>query len=162
MDDTVVPHVRSNNWLRSWKKFFIELAYLKGYVMLYPNYESYLSLSTNHLEYGSHVRTRTKEKQDLFEVPLLQLPGNDDDTDAMGKPTRLLELPEMTLPRYRDLPILNLTASLTTEDDLVQVQHRRRAQLCALYWQRHNTSSLSGFVSPGNAHGSIRNFICGD
>ncbi|RXW16621.1 hypothetical protein EST38_g9232 [Candolleomyces aberdarensis] len=164
MGDTVVPHVRSNNWLRSWKKFFIELAYLKGYVMLYPNYENYLSLSTNHLEYGSHVRSRTKEKQDLFEVPLLPLPRNDDDADAMGKPTRLLELPDMNLPRYRDLPILNLTASLTTEDDLMQAQDRRRAQLCALHWQRNNTTtpSLSGPGSSGNVHDSIRNFICGD
>ncbi|KAJ2919481.1 hypothetical protein MD484_g926, partial [Candolleomyces efflorescens] len=160
MDDTVVPFVRSNNWLRSWKKFFIELAYLKGYVMLYPNYDNYLSLSTNHLEYGSHVRTRTKEKQDLFEVPLLPLPSPSDDDDFTGKPTRLLELPGMSLPRYRDLPILNLTASLTTEDDLVRVRQDRRVQLCALDRHGNSTTSLSSLS--GSSHSNIRNFICGD
>lgn len=159
MDDTVVPHVRSNNWLRSWKRFFIELAYLKGYVMLYPNFEDYLSLSTNHLEYGSHVRTRTKEKQDLFEVPLLPLPPNDDENGVMGKPTRLLELPGMTLPRYRDLPILNLTASLTTEDDLALARQSRRAHLCTFHLERSRTTSSQGTSS---THNNTRNFICGD
>ncbi|KIJ65143.1 hypothetical protein HYDPIDRAFT_153126, partial [Hydnomerulius pinastri MD-312] len=53
---TVVPGVRSNKWTKSWKKYFIELVYLRGYVMLYANYEDFVSFSTNHLEVGSHVR----------------------------------------------------------------------------------------------------------
>ena len=129
MDDLVVlPYgIRSNHWLRSWKKYFIELAYLRGYTMLYPNYEGYLSLSTNHLEYGAHVKTRTKEKRDLFDQPLLPLPVR----DGTGMPgeTGLLDLPGRMLPRYRDLPILNLMAGLTTEEDLVKIGEERHMGL---------------------------------
>lgn len=32
--DTIVPDVRSNRWPRSWKKYFIEMVYLRGYLML--------------------------------------------------------------------------------------------------------------------------------
>lgn len=129
MDElVVVPYgIRSNHWLRSWKKYFIELAFLNGYVMLYPNYDGYLSLSTNHLEYGAHVKTRTKEKRELFDQPLFPLPGRGE--TGMPGETGLLGLPGRTLPRYRDLPILNLTAGLTTEEDLVRIGDGRRAQL---------------------------------
>lgn len=124
----VLPYgVRSNHWLRSWKKYFIELAYLNGYVMLYPNYEGYLSLSTNHLEYGAHVKTRTKEKRDLFDQPLFPLPVPD--SNGMPGETGLLDLPGRMLPRYRDLPILNLTASLTTAEDLIRIGEGRRVDL---------------------------------
>ncbi|KAF6752980.1 hypothetical protein DFP72DRAFT_1069763 [Ephemerocybe angulata] len=129
MDDLVVlpAGIRSNHWLRSWKKYFIELAYLKGYVMLYPNYEGFLSLSTNHLEYGAHVKTRSKEKRDLFDQPLFPLPG----LSEAGMPglSGLLDLPGMTLPRYRDLPILNLTGGVTTEEELVRVGRQRHEEL---------------------------------
>ncbi|KIP10034.1 hypothetical protein PHLGIDRAFT_39319, partial [Phlebiopsis gigantea 11061_1 CR5-6] len=71
----VAPGLRSNKWTRSWKKYFIELAFLRGYVMLYPNYRDYLSLSTNHLEVGSHVKETTPEayelKKKLYQLPLL-------------------------------------------------------------------------------------------
>ncbi|KAF5336091.1 hypothetical protein D9611_006217 [Ephemerocybe angulata] len=129
MDDLVVlpAGIRSNHWLRSWKKYFIELAYLRGYVMLYPNYEGFLSLSTNHLEYGAHVKTRSKEKRDLFDQPLFPLPG----LNEAGMPglSGLLDLPGMTLPRYRDLPILNLTGGVTTEEELVRVGRQRHEEL---------------------------------
>ncbi|THU87871.1 hypothetical protein K435DRAFT_326494 [Dendrothele bispora CBS 962.96] len=52
----IVPSIRSNKWTKSWKKYFIELAYLRGYAMLYPNFPDYLSFSTNHHEPGVHVR----------------------------------------------------------------------------------------------------------
>lgn len=119
--------IRSNHWRRSWKKFFIELAYLKGWVMLYPNYDEFLSLSTNHLEYGVHVRTRSKAKRDLFDQPLFPMPELDE--NGMSRPTRLLELPDGSLPRYRDLPILNLTAGITTEEELRRAGQERQAAL---------------------------------
>jgi hypothetical protein len=34
ISEIIVPEVRSNSWRRSWKKYFIELVYLRGYVML--------------------------------------------------------------------------------------------------------------------------------
>ncbi|KAH6916185.1 glycosyltransferase 2 [Coprinopsis sp. MPI-PUGE-AT-0042] len=123
IEETVVPDVRSNHWSRSWKKFFIELVYLKGWAMLYPNFDAFGSLSTNHLELGSHVRVRSREKQDLFDLPLMQLPKH-------GSPTDLLALPQARLPALKDLPTLNLTAVITTTEDIAMVGQARRDSLC--------------------------------
>ncbi|KAJ7245153.1 hypothetical protein B0H12DRAFT_1127983 [Mycena haematopus] len=100
----VVPNVRSNNWTKSWKKYFIEMVYLRGYVMLYPNYEGFVSLSTNHLEIGSHVKDRPKDKQEVFMLPLMEL----------GSSVDLLDLPGARLPAWDALPRLNLTGFLTS------------------------------------------------
>lgn len=35
ISDTIVPDVRSNRWPKSWKKYFIEMVYLRGYMMLW-------------------------------------------------------------------------------------------------------------------------------
>lgn len=122
IEDEVVPAVRSNHWAKSWKKFFIELVYLRGYVMLYPNYEDFISLSTNHLEVGSHVKVRSAEKQDLFLLPLMQL-------DKPRESSRLLDLPHGSLPPLAVLPILNLTGHITSLDALVMQGFARRAEL---------------------------------
>ncbi|KAG6891601.1 hypothetical protein C0992_002640 [Termitomyces sp. T32_za158] len=119
--DLIVPNVRSNKWKRSWKKYFIELAYLRGYVMLYPNYPDFVSLSTNHLEVGSHVKIRTAEKQRQFQVPLME-------TTHRGT-VGLLDLPARTLPPWDALPVLNLTGHMTTLASLAKVGHVRREEL---------------------------------
>ncbi|KAK7686241.1 hypothetical protein QCA50_010461 [Cerrena zonata] len=114
----VTPAVRSNKWTRSWKKYFIEMAYLRGYVMLYPNYHDYLSLSTNHLEVGSHVKDMPQEvyhqKQKLFLLPLLQLP----EAGEVGVETGLLDLPDERMPAWNDLPTLDLLGLLADEETL--------------------------------------------
>ncbi|KIK60310.1 hypothetical protein GYMLUDRAFT_225825 [Collybiopsis luxurians FD-317 M1] len=115
----VVPNVRSNQWTRSWKKYFIELVYLRGYVMLYPNFPEYVSLSTNHLEVGSHVKIRSKEKMESFSVPLMKLRDRVD----------LLDLPDRSLPRWISLPVLNLTGFPTTLDRLFKIGISRHLQL---------------------------------
>ncbi|KAJ7801867.1 hypothetical protein B0H14DRAFT_3489107 [Mycena olivaceomarginata] len=102
----VVPNVRSNNWTKSWKKYFIEMVHLRGYVMLYPNYEGFVSLSTNHLEIGSHVKDRPKEKQEVFRLPLMELSSS----------IHLLDLPGARLPEWEALPVLNLTGFLIARD----------------------------------------------
>lgn len=122
--DPIVPHVRSNRWTHSWKRFFIELVYLRGYVMLYPNFADFASLSTNHLEIGSHVQARSAMsplKRDLFFLPLMRLPP----TEERGVSTGLLDLPESRLPDWTDLPVLNLTGSITTLDSLVHIGRER-------------------------------------
>ncbi|KAG5654365.1 hypothetical protein H0H81_003823 [Sphagnurus paluster] len=120
----VVPDVRSNRWAHSWKKYFIELVYLRGYVMLYPNFAEFASLSTNHVEVGAHVRVRTREKQQQFVVPLMPLPVGGS-AGAGG----VLELPGGTLPAWDAMPVLNLTGSLTTLVSLVDTGLARRAYL---------------------------------
>ncbi|KAK0188826.1 hypothetical protein F5146DRAFT_983497 [Armillaria mellea] len=117
IDATVVPEVRSNQWRKSWKKYFIELVYLRGYVMLYPNFADFVSLSTNHLEVGSHVKVRSKEKQDLFFLPLMH--------DSLA----LLDLPEKTLPEWRSLPVLNLTGSIASFESVVVVGRAARSKI---------------------------------
>jgi hypothetical protein len=120
----VVPNVRSNKWKKSWKKFFIELAFLKGYVMLYPNYDGFVSLSTNHLEAGSHVKEVSKEKQDLFLLPLMELP-----VEARFPTVRLMDLPNGELPAWDTLPVLNLTGSLSSIESIKRVGGRRWMEL---------------------------------
>ncbi|KAF9525974.1 hypothetical protein CPB83DRAFT_817814 [Crepidotus variabilis] len=122
VEDSVVPNVRSNHWARSWKRFFIELTYLRGYTMLYPNFKDYSSLSTNHLEVGSHVKVRSQEKKDLFLLPLMGLP-------AAGEASGLLDLPAKALPSMHQLPILNLTGHLSTSENLVLQGKVRRETL---------------------------------
>lgn len=121
----VVPNVRSNRWTRSWKKYFIELVYLRGYVMLYPNYPNFVSLSTNHLEVGSHVKIRTKEKQELFRVPLMELST----TSSSSTTVKILDLPGSQLPHWRTLPVLNLTGGLTSSKALIGMGQARRIEL---------------------------------
>lgn len=129
--EPIVPDVRSSRWSHSWKKFFIELVYLRGYVMLYPNYADFASLSTNHLEAGSHVRGKiSPEKRGLFVLPLIQPPFASSDDDSVS--TGLLDLPEERLPEFQDLPVLNLTGSITTLDSLIQVGQERAKNFNAL------------------------------
>ena len=146
----IVPSVRSNLWLSSWKRFFIELVYLRGYVMLYPNFKGFISLSTNHLEPGAHVKPlpsffnstnfaypnnlnatydvdKEKERRDLFRLPLMQLPPYPG--KAMIKETGLLQLPESRLPSLDNLPILNLTGCLTSQEALQHQGGQRRREL---------------------------------
>ncbi|KAA1468823.1 hypothetical protein DENSPDRAFT_815397 [Dentipellis sp. KUC8613] len=117
----IVPDVRSNRWMRSWKKYFIELVYLRGYVMLYPNYANFLSLSTNHLEIGSHVKRLPRDiydkKRALFTLPLLRLP---DEVSSALPETGLLDLPDGRLPDWVALPVLDLHANLTSEMEIVR------------------------------------------
>ncbi|KAJ7695182.1 hypothetical protein B0H17DRAFT_1198872 [Mycena rosella] len=106
----VVPDVRSNNWTKSWKKYFIEMVYLRGYVMLYPNYAEFVSLSTNHLEVGSHVKERPKEKQEVFRLPLMEL----------SESRQLLDLPGGGLPGWETLPVLNLTGCMSSLEEIIR------------------------------------------
>lgn len=105
----IVPDIRSNRWPRSWKRYIIELVYLRGYTMLYPNYEAFRSLSTNHLELGTHVRdsAAARQRRELFEVPLLQ----ENDTLLEG-------LQDARLPDWNTLPIIDFWGSVTTEVEI--------------------------------------------
>lgn len=111
ISDIVVPELKSNRWPRSWKKYFNELVYLRGYTMLYPNYPDFESFSTNHLEQGTHIKTAVidMKKKMQFEVPLMT------DTDANS----LLNLPGSALPEWPLLPVVDLWGYLATEEDAI-------------------------------------------
>ncbi|GAA5992256.1 hypothetical protein JCM10908_001842 [Rhodotorula pacifica] len=114
VSDPIVPEIRSNRWPRSWKKYFIELVYLRGYAMLYPNYPGFESLSTNHLEVGTHVHTAVElKKKALFEVPLL--PRTASLVHSLPGPPGLEHL-----PAWGSLPIIDLWGSLATAEELLE------------------------------------------
>ncbi|EPQ56436.1 hypothetical protein GLOTRDRAFT_128380 [Gloeophyllum trabeum ATCC 11539] len=147
--DNVVPNLRSNKWTKSWKKYFIELTYLRGYVMLYPNFSNFTSLSTNHLEVGSHVRDTPKalyaQKKDLFCLPLLQLP----DVDAYPAVTGLLELPGGVLPPWPALPVLDHLGSITSTDRMMKKGSSQRSQ-------------VFGCLVPVSVPYDVRDLTCSD
>lgn len=93
-----IPKSRTNGWQASWKKFLIDMMYLRGYVSLYPNFPKQASFSTNHMEPGAHISAKDNvvrhDKTD-FEVPLLK------------EDFRTL-LPGGKLPPASRLPSLNL------------------------------------------------------
>ena len=87
--------------------------------MLYPNYEDFVSLSTNHLEVGAHVKSYDEEKQRLFMLPLMK----DEEHST------LLSLPGETLPEWRLLPVLNLTGAILSLEEVQRIGWTRSAQL---------------------------------
>lgn len=109
ISETIVPDIKSNRWPRSWKKYFIELVYLRGYVMLYPNYADFYSLSTNHVELGTHIKSNADliKRKSLFEVPLL--PSN---------ASILHLLPYARLPSWPELPLLDFWGGITTDEEV--------------------------------------------
>jgi len=93
-----IPKSRTNGWQASWKKFLIDMMYLRGYVSLYPNFPNQSSFSTNHMEPGAHISAKEnvlKHDKDDFEVPLLK-------EEFTGM------LPAGKLPPASRLPVLNL------------------------------------------------------
>ncbi|PIA37344.1 hypothetical protein AQUCO_03000144v1 [Aquilegia coerulea] len=93
-----IPKSRTNGWQASWKKFLIDMMYLRGYVSIYPNFPNQMSFSTNHMEPGAHISAKdnvVKHDKTDFEVPLLK-------DDFRGF------LPNMKLPAASRLPSLNL------------------------------------------------------
>ncbi|KAG1907544.1 uncharacterized protein F5891DRAFT_939513 [Suillus fuscotomentosus] len=128
IQENVIPDIRSNKWVKSWKKYFIELVYLRGYVMLYPNYANFTSLSTNHLEIGSHVKDQPEEeylrKKALFMLPLMPLTNA-----SLPLFLGLLDLPEQKLPSLSSLPVLDLMGKLCLASKLLERGTKRRTEL---------------------------------
>lgn len=107
ISDFIVPEIKSNRWPRSWKKYFIELVFLRGYTMLYPNYDHHLSFSTNHLEKGEHANIVDAKRRAQFQVPLMNS-------------SNILALPRNQLPSFTELPITDLWGILATEEEIIE------------------------------------------
>ncbi|KAG0478205.1 hypothetical protein HPP92_012924 [Vanilla planifolia] len=93
-----IPKSRTNGWQASWKKFLIDMMYLRGYVSLYPNFPNQMSFSTNHMEPGAHISARdnvVKHNKEDFEVPLM-------------KDDFIRFLPSGKMPPASKLPVINL------------------------------------------------------
>ena len=97
--------------------------------MLYPNYDNFASLSTNHLEVGSHVKDQPYDiyslKKILFDLPLINLTRPDSNLNVTG----ILDLPEERLPDWSELPVLDLFGSVTSESGIRIEGDTKRRQL---------------------------------
>ncbi|KAL4209898.1 hypothetical protein CU097_004870 [Rhizopus azygosporus] len=118
-----VPGSRSDKWKKSWKKYFIELVYLRAYVMLYPNFHQFEAFSTNHVEVGTHFKSDGKRQSVIgtFMVPLMQ------------RDTILSQLPDHRLPFFEELPVLDLWGRLQTHESLdrVAAEYHEHVSTCA-------------------------------
>ncbi|KAG8686628.1 hypothetical protein FRC09_014010 [Ceratobasidium sp. 395] len=147
VNEIVVPNLRSNKWSRSWKKFFNEMVFLRGYVSLYPNYDHFVSLSTNHLEMGEHVPANVnQEKQAQYFLPLMQdtaiarlYPGTE-------RGVKFLDLPKANLPLWSTLPVLDLWGDVSSLEKL---------QAIGLAW-RANMS----ICNPDESYEDALQFLC--
>jgi len=97
-----IPGSRSNGWRSSWKKYMMELFWMQGYYLLYPNLPDQRSFSTNHLEAGEHISIASRKHDPRnFVVPLVQ---DKADLDAA--------MPENKSLGLSDLPILDMFGEL--------------------------------------------------
>ncbi|KAK4052708.1 hypothetical protein OIV83_001995 [Microbotryomycetes sp. JL201] len=129
ISDTIVPDIKSNRWPRSWKKYFIELVYMRGYLMLYPNYDDFISLSTNHVEKGEHIHNDDDliKRKSLFEVPLMARRRTS--SRQQHNSITLMDLPEGKLPALQTMPVLDLWGSIATSEDLIDRGYQTLTQL---------------------------------
>ncbi|QRV88854.1 ATP-binding cassette sub-family A member 3 [Ceratobasidium sp. AG-Ba] len=150
VDELVVPDLRSNNWSRSWKKFFNEMVFLRGYVSLYPNYSHFVSLSTNHLERGEHVPADlTEEKQKYYFLPLMQDAANAHRHQGATRGVTLLDLPLANLPEWSTLPVLDLWGDVSSMEKLQAAGRSRREEMSVCNEDEAHQDSLL-FLCPAN------------
>ena len=148
----IVPDVRSSRWQHSWKKYFVELVFLRGYTMLYPNYGNFSSLSTNRLEPGAHVKRLPRavfdKKRAQFDLPLMPLPDANI-SEVLG--TGLLDLPAGGMPPWDGLPVLDLHGSVVSEDLVIRRGEARRPVVfgCSDPPKPHDALSLLCLQHPG-------------
>lgn len=143
--ENIVPDVRSSRWKHSWKKYFIEMVFLRGYTMLYPNYANFSSLSTNRLEPGAHVKRLPRaifdKKRAQFDVPLMRLPS-ENVSEAVW--TGLLDLPDNGMPAWDALPVLDLHGLVVSEGLIIDRGQVRRPEVfgCADPPRQYDALSL--------------------
>lgn len=93
-----IPGSRSNGWRSSWKKYMMELFWMQGYYLVYPNLPEQRSFSTNHMEAGEHISVGSRKHDPRnFVVPLVQ--GADELSAAM---------PQNMSLGLSDLPVLDM------------------------------------------------------
>ncbi|CAO3612525.1 unnamed protein product [Mucor hiemalis] len=100
MQDVVVPELRSNEWVKSWRRYFEELIYMRSYVMLYPNFEGNdSSLSTVHIE----LKKKTMREQFANALSIYNVPLMEQD-----------EISNLKSPDFENLPVLIFGANYPT------------------------------------------------
>ncbi|KAI9256623.1 hypothetical protein BDA99DRAFT_441782 [Phascolomyces articulosus] len=118
LQNITLPNARSSQWANSWKRFMDELIYMRAYVMLYPNFNNYLSLSTSHLELSNNHVTSMGDYSNA--AALLRVPLMTSDNDSKGRFSLQQQLPGGRLPTWYSLPVLDLWGNVQPMDILRQ------------------------------------------
>lgn len=107
----VVPRSATNLWERSWKRYLVELMFIRGQVMVYPALERQLSFSTHHREPGEHTSGTAQENLvdelgthylEYFTVPL----ANDREV-TMRLFAHMAPLKDLPLVSFYHTPVKN-------------------------------------------------------
>ncbi|KAG2232901.1 hypothetical protein INT48_004914 [Thamnidium elegans] len=123
--DSLLTVAKSNKWSSSWRKYFDEMIYMRGYVMVYPN-QSYSTLNSI-----THDKLSKKKQDDysiadkLYHVPLSN---------------QVSELPDID-----SLDVLDLHAKLTNTSLLVQRGHQLQSKFSAckpIIQHQHDPSDM--------------------
>lgn len=127
--DSLLIVSKSNKWSSSWRKYFDEMIYMRGYVMLYPSFGSSYSTITSI--------NRNKKKQKLYELAekLYNVPL----TDTMR------ELPDLEL-----LPVLDLQGKQVDKSVLIQRGHQLQHKFSACAPNKNNKHDPSDMLCPFN------------
>ncbi|GAA5804160.1 hypothetical protein HPULCUR_009646 [Helicostylum pulchrum] len=109
--DSLLTVAKSNKWSSSWRKYFDEMVYMRGYVMVYPNH-SYSTLnSITHQTQSKKKQVDYSIAEKLYHVPLSN---------------QVSELPDID-----SLHVLDLHAKLTNTSLLVQRGHQLQSKFSA-------------------------------
>lgn len=128
--DSLLTISKTNRWINSWRKYFDEMVYMRGYVMLYPSIHT--SYSTLYINLNKKQKTLYSSVEKLYNVPLSQT------------------LPT-SLPDLKDLPVLDLHGKPTDTDTLINrgIKLQRKFSACN---PRNNTNTFdaSDMICPFN------------
>lgn len=72
IDKDVIKNSRVKGWKGSWKKWLIELSYMRHAVTIYPLFNNETSFSTNMLMKGTHITEASEEVRQQYMVPLFE------------------------------------------------------------------------------------------
>lgn len=70
--DSLLTVSKSNKWLSSWRKYFDEMIYMRGYVMLYPSsvsYATFVSINSEPIKNKKKAELYVNAEK-LYKVPL--------------------------------------------------------------------------------------------
>ncbi|KAI7907906.1 uncharacterized protein BX663DRAFT_492366 [Cokeromyces recurvatus] len=99
MQQMMIPDLKSNEWIKTWRRYFEELMYLRSYLMLYPAFSQ--SLSTFHLE------LKRKELQEQFQ-----------DGISLYDVSLTKSMTDLSLPNFDDLSIFDIWGQLSNIEEL--------------------------------------------
>ncbi|KAI8884947.1 hypothetical protein K501DRAFT_216489 [Backusella circina FSU 941] len=114
LKDYVLTEARSNKWLYSWRKYFDEMMYMRGYVIMCPNNKNGGFSSLSHVLSSRSKMEKYPQVEELFKVPLL--------AD---------QLPKIQLPKLDELPVFDLWGRISNMNDILKKGHKLQRKFSA-------------------------------